>query len=252
LRFRARAEPLASGDTLSVEGKISGEPAPSRRQCDRETNQLINNRQGGRRRGRGGQRPQGMPGNAGNRPDNRQRGNAAQLLEKYKTLARDAQLAGDRVQTEYYLQYADHYFRVLEESRSRYEEQQAQRRPRRDDEEYESDSDGDEELVGEAESGEDDGEVEARQRPSRDRGRDDRGRERGRDRFERRDRPQQRGDGGSRDEEPEGEAEERIPLGVLPPAIGAAEESDEEAPKPRRRARKPRAEEGDEEIAPAA
>ena len=49
-----------------------------------------------------------MPGNAGNRQDNRQRGNAAQLLEKYKTLARDAQLAGDRVQTEYYLQYADH------------------------------------------------------------------------------------------------------------------------------------------------
>ena len=70
----------------------------------------------------------------GNRQDNRQRGNAAQLLEKYKSMARDAQLAGDRVQTEYYLQYADHYFRVLEESRSRFEEQQAQRRPRRDDE----------------------------------------------------------------------------------------------------------------------
>ena len=94
-----------------------------------------------------------MPGNAGNRPDNRQRGNAAQLLEKYKTLARDAQLAGDRVQTEYYLQYADHYFRVLEENRSRYEEQQAQRRPRRDDEDYDSDVEGDEELTGEAESG---------------------------------------------------------------------------------------------------
>ena len=44
-------------------------------------------------------------GAGGNRQDNRQRGNAAQLLEKYKSLARDAQLAGDRVQTEYYLQY---------------------------------------------------------------------------------------------------------------------------------------------------
>jgi hypothetical protein len=210
---------------------------------------LINNRQGGRRRGRGGQRPQGMAGSPGNRQDNRQRGNAAQLLEKYKTLARDAQLAGDRVQTEYYLQYADHYFRVLEENRSRFEDQQQpqQRRPRRDEEEFESESDGDEELVSEAESGEDESEREAQQRQGRDRGR-----ERGRDRYERRDRHEARGDGAPR-AEAEDEGEERISLGVLPPAIGAAEaEPGDEAPKPRRRARKPRAEEGDEEIAPAA
>jgi hypothetical protein len=37
-------------------------------------------------------------------------------------VARDAQLAGDRVQTEYFLQYADHYH-VLGESRARFEEQ---------------------------------------------------------------------------------------------------------------------------------
>src|SRR5688500_16865268 len=194
-----------------------------------------------------------MPGNAGNRQDNRQRGNAAQLLEKYKTLARDAQLAGDRVQTEYYLQYADHYFRVLEENRSRFEEQQPQRRPRRDEEDYESDSDGDEELAAaESESGDDEGDQEVRQRPSRDQGRD---RGRGRERFERNDRREFRGNGSDRDEQPRGEqeAEERIPLGVLPPAIGAAEElAEEDAPKPRRRTRKPRAEDGDEEIAPAA
>ena len=191
-----------------------------------------------------------MPGNAGNRPDNRQRGNAAQLLEKYKTLARDAQLAGDRVQTEYYLQYADHYFRVLEENRSRYEEQQAQRRPRRDDEDYDSEAEGDEELTAEAESGDEDGDGEIRQRPQRDRGR-----ERGRDRFERRDRREVRGDDRPRDDEPEGdeEAEERIALAVLPPAIGASEDGpDGEESKPRRRTRKPRAAEGDEEIAPAA
>ena len=188
-----------------------------------------------------------MPGNAGNRPDNRQRGNAAQLLEKYKTLARDAQLAGDRVQTEYYLQYADHYFRVLEENRSRFEEQQTQRRPRRDEDEYDSESEGDEELTAEGESGDEEGDVDTRQRPRQDRGR---GRE-GRERFERRDRRDFQGNGADRDEESRDEQEtpERIPLGVLPPAIGAVEE---EAPKPRRRARKPRAEEGDEEIAPAA
>ena len=91
----------------------------------------MNNRQGGRRRGRGGQQARnGQPGNphSNSRLDNRQRGNAAQLLEKYKTLARDAQMQGDRVSTEYYLQFADHYFRVLSENRSRFEEQRPQRR----------------------------------------------------------------------------------------------------------------------------
>src|SRR3546814_5459206 len=43
---------------------------------------------------------------------------SAQLLEKYKNLARDAQTQGDRVNTEYYLQFADHYFRVLGTNRS--------------------------------------------------------------------------------------------------------------------------------------
>jgi hypothetical protein len=93
---------------------------------------LINNRQNGRRRGRGGQRsPGGNPGRSsdnGNRIDNRARGNAAQLLEKYKTLARDAQMQGDRVNTEYYLQFADHYFRVLAETRSRFEDNNQPRR----------------------------------------------------------------------------------------------------------------------------
>ncbi|MDP8912282.1 MAG: DUF4167 domain-containing protein, partial [Pseudomonadota bacterium] len=99
---------------------------------------MINNRQNGRRRGRGGgpRSPNSTP-SQGNRQDNRQRGNAAQLLEKYKSLARDSQLAGDRVQTETYLQFAEHYFRVLNENRSRFEEQ----RPRRDD--FMSDEDED-------------------------------------------------------------------------------------------------------------
>lgn len=86
----------------------------------------MNNRQNGRRRGRGGQQARnGQPGgpDRGNRLDNRARGNAAQLLEKYKNLARDAQMQGDRVNTEYYHQFADHYFRVLNENRARFEEQ---------------------------------------------------------------------------------------------------------------------------------
>jgi hypothetical protein len=190
----------------------------------------------------------------GNRQDNRQRGNAAQLLEKYKSLARDSQLAGDRVQTEYYLQYADHYFRVLEDSRSRFEQQEAQRRPRREDEDYESD--GDEEMTADGDSGDDDGESEVQEQPRRDQ-------ERGRGRYERPDRndrndrgdraQQGRANGARRDQEAQAETDERIALGVLPPAIGAADVSEDEAPKPRRRARKPRADEGgDEDIAPAA
>jgi Domain of unknown function (DUF4167) len=44
------------------------------------------------------------------------------MLEKYKTLASEAQRQGDRVMTEYYLQFADHYFRVVAETRARFEE----------------------------------------------------------------------------------------------------------------------------------
>jgi hypothetical protein len=101
---------------------------------------MINNRQQtGRRRGRGGQRPGGGNGGGGggnpgrpdngNRIDNRARGNASQLYEKYKSLASEAQRQGDRVNTEYYLQFADHYFRVLSETRARFEDQQP--RPQR-------------------------------------------------------------------------------------------------------------------------
>ena len=196
-----------------------------------------------------------MQGSAGggNRQDNRQRGNAAQLLEKYKSLARDAQLAGDRVQTEYYLQYADHYFRVLEENRSRFEEQQAHRRPRRDEDEEEYEGDGGEELTAEGDSDEEEGEVETRQRSNRDRAPN---RDRGRERFEHRNRREPRANGEQRDDESEeSESDERISLGVLPPAIGASDEPEAEdvAPKPRRRARKPRTDEsGGDDIAPAA
>ncbi|WP_375404405.1 DUF4167 domain-containing protein [uncultured Sphingomonas sp.] len=106
---------------------------------------MINNRQQtGRRRGRGGQRPGGgnggggggAPGRAegGNRIDNRARGNAAQLYEKYKSMASEAQRQGDRVNTEYYLQFADHYFRVLSESRARFDDQQPRAQQNRGDE----------------------------------------------------------------------------------------------------------------------
>jgi len=181
-----------------------------------------------------------MGSQPGNRQDNRQRGNAAQLLEKYKSMARDAQLAGDRVQTEYYLQYADHYFRVLSENRARFEEQN----PRRNRDDDMDDDDGDE-LV-EALDGEN---AEAEDRPERF-NRPDRPR-----RTEREERRFDRPERGDRQMNGEGEAE-TIPFDALPPAIGrdepeASDEVEAEPKRPRRRARTPRATEGDDEIAPA-
>lgn len=84
-----------------------------------------NNRGNNRRRGRGNNRPNGGGGQQLNRIDSRARGNAPQLLEKYRKLAQDAHLNGDRVQAEYYLQFADHYFRVIADARTRQEEQRS-------------------------------------------------------------------------------------------------------------------------------
>lgn len=95
----------------------------------------MNNRQPGRRRGRNtnsnnnNNRNQGNRGGADrdNRIDNRARGNAAQMLEKYKKMAQDAQVNGDRVNAEYYHQFADHYFRVNADTQARREEQRQAR-----------------------------------------------------------------------------------------------------------------------------
>ena len=47
-------------------------------------------------------------------PDVRVRGNAHQVFDKYQALAREAAAVGDRIQAEAYLQYADHYYRVIQ------------------------------------------------------------------------------------------------------------------------------------------
>ena len=45
--------------------------------------------------------------------DNKIRGSAQQVLDKYLILARDAASAGDRIASENFHQYAEHYFRVV-------------------------------------------------------------------------------------------------------------------------------------------
>ena len=245
---------------------------------------MINNRQAGRRRGRNNPRQNGGGnrgnGDSGNRIDNRARGNAAQLLEKYRNMARDAQMAGDRVNSEYYLQFADHYFRVLADNRSRQEEHQ-QRFQRNDepvgdydtgDEGYESGDDGDEQGEGQSVgNGRDRDAQQGRRNEGRgdgnrndgnrgegregregrgDEGRErnrgqDRGQDRERSRDNRRDdrRPRFANDAAANDES---EVEGTISLSVLPPSIGRIEEeapeapAAEEAPAKPRRGRRPR------------
>jgi hypothetical protein len=197
------------------------------------------------------------------------------LLEKYKSMARDAQLSGDRVQTEYYLQYADHYYRVLGESRARFEEQRRQRGDGGDgDDEY----DGDEEMAEGGDEPRSQHQRDDEQRPQRQRDNGDRQDRNDRsERFERGDRTSRYardGNGGNDGDDADRPSRENsrnvvapvdgassnlesIPFDALPPAIGRDTSSDEEeaqkeAPRPKRRARKPRAtgEEGD--VAPAA
>jgi len=210
---------------------------------------LINNRQAGRRRGRNNPRQNGGSGNrgsgdSGNRIDSRARGNAAQLLEKYRNLARDAQLAGDRVNAEYYLQFADHYFRVLADNRARQEEQQNRfRRTEERSDEFEQDGDEGDDVLDQ--SG-DDGFGEPRQeRPQDTRRQEQRPRRERPARPERQEPPQPiANDDGDSDRDGE------IGLPGLPPSIVRSDEdapeadaapADEgEAPAKPRRGRRPR------------
>ena len=224
-------------------------------------NFLLNNRNNNRRRGRNNRNQGG--GNAANRIDNRARGNAPQLLDKYKKLAQDAHHNGDRVQQEYYLQFADHYFRVIADNKARQEEARAKRDADRGDNrgsDGEDDGDGEDSRRGnrrsrsqrgadrsdgrgegrgtEADVNQDDGGDDRKPRGRRARpdaeqdGEDARGSERDgtQDRRPRRTRSNGSGRGDAGDDGDAGE----IDAAVLPPSISADDEG-EDAPPPRRR-----------------
>lgn len=67
-------------------------------------------------------------------PEGKVRGTPQQIIEKYNQLARDAQLANDRVAAENFQQHAEHYLRLLSEAQreidARREEQERQNRER--------------------------------------------------------------------------------------------------------------------------
>ena len=45
--------------------------------------------------------------------NNRNRGNVSQQYNKYLKLAKESSRSGDRIQSEYYYQFTDHYYRIM-------------------------------------------------------------------------------------------------------------------------------------------
>jgi hypothetical protein len=67
-------------------------------------------------------------------PDVKIRGSAQQVLEKYQQYARDAHTSGDRVLSEAYFQFAEHYQRIVaKQLEAKDKQQQPQQRGGRDD-----------------------------------------------------------------------------------------------------------------------
>jgi len=87
-----------------------------------------------------------------NGPDVKVRGTAHHIAEKYVQLARDAQSSGDPVTAEGYLQYAEHYFRLIAAAQAQFAQQnpnQPQQPYQRPDDEFDDgDGDGDEAVPG--------------------------------------------------------------------------------------------------------
>lgn len=61
-------------------------------------------------------------------PEGKVRGTPQQVIEKYQVLARDAQLSGDRVAAENFLQHSEHYQRMLNEAQAEMAREAEQRR----------------------------------------------------------------------------------------------------------------------------
>jgi hypothetical protein len=179
-------------------------------------------------------------GNVANRvfesagPDGKVRGTPQQIIDKYQALARDAQLSGDRVIAENYLQHSEHYSRLLGEATRHLNEQRAAQQERenaqqdrdqshqqRSDQQSDDDDDGDgrdAQRNRDRQSGED--------REHRD---DRREREYRQNRAEARD--GDRGDRQSADDQPRDESG----LTTIDPGDGQSESGPVETPEGRRR-----------------
>ena len=105
--------------------RTSNRDASSRNNQNRQRNRGRNNSNsnnsgGGNRRG-----PNPLQRSyESNGPEVKIRGNAMQVAEKYLTLARDAQVAGDRILAENYMQHAEHYSRIIAAAQAATQQQQ--------------------------------------------------------------------------------------------------------------------------------
>ena len=107
-----------------------------------------------RPRGRGGRKPGGGGGGGNNinrvyesnGPEGKVRGTPQQIVEKYQSLARDAQTSGDRVVAENFLQHAEHYQRILLEAMGTRPEQRSHPSEQDQPDIDGSDDDGDDET----------------------------------------------------------------------------------------------------------
>ncbi|HQT61367.1 MAG TPA: DUF4167 domain-containing protein [Acidiphilium sp.] len=82
-----------------------------------------------------------------NGPEQRVRGTAQQLYDKYQQLGRDASSAGDRVLAESYFQYAEHYFRIISAMNQAAQTQHGNGHARRNDASQSSDAQDDQDLA---------------------------------------------------------------------------------------------------------
>ncbi|MXQ07544.1 DUF4167 domain-containing protein [Alphaproteobacteria bacterium GH1-50] len=76
-------------------------------------------------------------------PEGKVRGTPQQIIDKYNQLARDAQLANDRVATENFQQHAEHYLRMLSEAQREQQERQQQQQSQNDGRQQRRDDDDD-------------------------------------------------------------------------------------------------------------
>ncbi|QFT96221.1 hypothetical protein FIU85_02790 [Roseovarius sp. THAF8] len=92
-------------------------------------------------------------------PEGKVRGTPQQIIDKYNQLARDTQLAGDRVLTENFQQHAEHYLRLLgsaqKEQDQKREEQERQNRERQAERDRERAQRQERESNGESDTGND-------------------------------------------------------------------------------------------------
>jgi hypothetical protein len=110
-----------------------------------------------RARGRGNRKPNGNNLNRvyeSSGPEGKVRGTPQQIIEKYLSLARDAQTSGNRVIAENFLQHAEHYQRILVEATGVRTDRQENQQPSQnqfdgdDSDDLDAESGGDEAVAG--------------------------------------------------------------------------------------------------------